>query len=81
MLTKRTNILFDEQLWEHLIELAREQKVSVGELVRTAVKEYYDLTQDTKQRIQNACHSIEAKRKHQKGTLDYKALVNYGRKI
>ena len=43
MLTKRTNILFDEQSWKKLTSLARGRGISVGELVRTAVqKEYSD---------------------------------------
>lgn len=63
MLTKRTNILFDEKLWEILTRLAQEKKTSVGDLVRKAV---------------------EAILRHRptpvKGKIDYKALINAGRK-
>ena len=81
MLTKRTNILFDEHLWTELTALAQKQRISVGELIRKAVKEYYDLHDRNTITIQNACAAIESARKQQKGTVDYKALINYGRKI
>ncbi|MBI2315044.1 hypothetical protein HYU93_03240 [Candidatus Daviesbacteria bacterium] len=41
MLIKRTQILFDKQLWNTLVDLAKEKKTSVGELVRTAVRKEY----------------------------------------
>ncbi len=42
MLTKRTQILFDTQLWNTLVTIAKVSNVSVGELVRTAVREKYE---------------------------------------
>ena len=42
MLTKRTQILFDEYLWKTLFDRAKKEKTSIGELVRTAVKEKYE---------------------------------------
>lgn len=41
MLTKRTNILFEEELWRMLKEKSRIEKASVGTLVRKAVREKY----------------------------------------
>lgn len=41
MLTKRTNILFDKDIWKELVALAQRQNTSVGELIRTAVKKHY----------------------------------------
>ena len=41
MLQKRTNILFDTELWEKLAALAKEKKMSIGELTRKAVKKQY----------------------------------------
>lgn len=41
MLTKRTNILFDEDVWKELVALAQRQGASVGELIRKAVKKHY----------------------------------------
>ena len=41
MLTKRAQILFEKSFWKYLKRLAKEQKVSVGKLVRDAVQEKY----------------------------------------
>lgn len=41
MLIKRTQILFDKELWNTLVDLAKEKKTSVGELVRSAVRKEY----------------------------------------
>ena len=79
MLTKRTNILFDKELWNLLTNVARREKSSVGEVVRNAVKKIYsedDLIENRKK----AFRAIRAVRKRQKGIVDYKALINYGRK-
>ncbi len=56
MLTKRTNILFEEQSWKKLTTLARSRGTSVGELVRQAVnKEYSDSIrqEQVKQAVEN----------------------------
>lgn len=42
MLIKRTHILFDKELWNTLVGLAKEKQTSVGELVRIAVREKYE---------------------------------------
>jgi len=41
MLTKRTNILFDEELWNILVAEALRRKTSVGDLVRFAARKIY----------------------------------------
>ena len=57
MLTKRTQILFDQQLWNDLIRLAKEKNASIGELVRNAVRKEY--SEDGKQeRIERAVKNI-----------------------
>lgn len=43
MLTKRAQILFDEKTYTSLEEIADEKGISVGELVRTAVKKTYPI--------------------------------------
>lgn len=80
MLTKRTNVLFDEELWQLLVAYAHKRQTSVGELVRTAVRKVY--VSDTRQeRIARACESILKHRPAPfKGRIDYKELINYGRK-
>lgn len=80
MLTKRTNILFDQALWNRLAQLAKDMNTSVGKLVRDAVEEKY--TEDKNlEKIRKACESIEKHRKVFKGKIDYKALINYGRRF
>ncbi len=80
MLAKRTNILFDQAMWDKLIKLSKEQEKSVGELVRKAIGEYYDLHNDILKQIQSSSGKIEKKRKHFKGRINYKSLIDYGRK-
>lgn len=41
MLNKRAHILFDQQLWNRLIQAAEEKQTSVGQLVRKALEEKY----------------------------------------
>lgn len=80
MLTKRAHILFEETLWKELIRLANEKKTSVGNLVREAVEDKYAMETNLKQRRR----AIEAIRRHRpapaKGKIDYKKLINAGRK-
>ena len=80
MLIKRTNILFNQELWDQLTRLAKNRNSSIGQLVRTAVEEYYALHDDASEQIRKACQTIETNRKQIKGKLDYKSLINYGRK-
>lgn len=80
MLTKRTNILFDEELWQKLVALSRSQKISIGEIVRDAIEEKLSRQAELEKRKA----AIEATLKHRpkpfKGKIDYKALINAGRK-
>lgn len=71
MLTKRTNILFDNDLWEKLTRLASSKKTSVGNLVRTAAEEKYR-QEDSSEQARQALQAIESTRPHFKGKLDYK---------
>lgn len=79
MLNKRTNILFEHELWEQMTNLAKRQNISVGELVRQAVSAHHQLNKDTNI-IKKLCSTIETERKKSKNKIDYKALINYGRK-
>ena len=79
MLQKRTNILFDQQLWTLLTQRSRSDGISVGELVRRAViKTYKDQSEKLQQK--EAVAAIRAHRVYHKN-IDYKSLINYGRKI
>lgn len=79
MLTKRANILFEEQLWQNLLKLAGKREISVGQLVREMAEEKLADEQLQECRRQ-AVEKIKRIRPHFKGKLDYKALINYGRK-
>ena len=80
MLTKRTNILFSEQTWSKLTRLAQKRGSSVGELVRDAVQDsYFDDKQND--RAAAAYHSIIRHRKRVPGKIDYKELINEGRRV
>lgn len=62
LLSKRTNILFDQQLWNQLMQIAKDKGTSVGELVRVAVRKEY--AEDKKQEsIEKAVENILAFRK------------------
>ena len=78
MLTKRTNILFDEVLWLKLAIVAKQEQTSVGDLVRKAViKIYIDGNRQTEKQM--AINKILAI-KPIKSKLNYRELFENGRK-
>ena len=80
MLTKRVNFLFEEETLQMLRERAAFEQVSIGELVRKAIKKTYENKDEARlKRINQACGEIERVRTLQKN-IDYKALINAGRK-
>ncbi|MBI2327618.1 hypothetical protein HYU92_04860 [Candidatus Curtissbacteria bacterium] len=79
MLNKRTNILFDEKMWQRLTNKAKERKTSVGKLVRQAVEKAYVADEELEKR-KKALEEILKIRKVSKKRIDYKFLINYGRK-
>ena len=84
MLTKRTNILFDEKTREILVSLAEKKKTSVGVLVRDAVKEkYLDEEEKIWKQRAKAFEDIEKIRtsiKHRFTLKEIKEMIAYGRK-
>lgn len=78
MLAKRTNILFDEELWFKLLTLSEIRKSSVGKLVRAAVKESYFSGSD-RSLLAKTIEETRRVRKTVKG-INYKELINEGRK-
>lgn len=81
MLTKRAQILFDEDLWKYLVELAKSKNLSVGELIRDAVEAKYAHVEEKK--LEKRRIAIESTLKHRitsKEKINYKELINYGRK-
>lgn len=79
MLNYRANILFDPQIWKHLEALAKSKNISVGQLVRDAVDKVYSEDEIQKMRAK-AFEEIMKIRPHFKGKINYKELINYGRK-
>lgn len=80
MLNKRTNILFDEYLWNVLTSFSTSHKKSVGELVRSAVKKVYI---DEKKDDREQAFSTIIKLKKGLGSISatkIKELIEYGRK-
>jgi len=79
MLTKRANILFDQELWSKLSIVAKQEQTSVGDLVRKAViKIYIDGNRETEKQM--AIDKILVL-KPQKVKLNYRALIENGRKF
>jgi len=79
MLTKRANILFEQKQWEELVKLAKAKNTSVGQIVREAVHEKH-LNESTKSTRAKAIEWTLKNRVISKGKIDYKELINHGRK-
>ncbi|MBI4009176.1 hypothetical protein HY357_03005 [Candidatus Roizmanbacteria bacterium] len=82
MLTKRTNILFDEQTFKYLVTLANKGKTSVGELVRNAVIKVYFKPQTNQKRMKAFQNILRLKKGLGHTTAkEIKESINYGRKL
>lgn len=80
MLQKRTNILFEKEVFQKLERIASKEGISIGELVRRAVKKTY-LEEDVKNKRQAIFEEIlKIRPQAVKGKINYKELINYGRK-
>lgn len=77
MLNKRVNILFDQEEWQKLCDLAHWREENASQLIRVAIKKTYFPDNDQKA-IKLAVASIKSKRTLSK-KINYKALINYGR--
>ena len=83
MLTHRTNVLFEHQDYLQLARLSKEKGVTVGELVRKAVKVQYNLDRDNMAYRKQLAKKIREGWKFLKNPeipMNYKELVNEGRK-
>lgn len=81
MLNKRVHILFDEKEHQLISMLALRENISVGELVRTAVrKQFLDNRLEAKNRRQAVDTLLAWQKKI--GTfpgINYRELIEYGR--
>ncbi len=80
MLNKRTNILFDQNIFDCLAGLADKENTSLGDLVRKAVIKVYFPTANNK-RQKAIDKTIKLRKKIKNISLsEIKELINYGRK-
>ena len=86
MLNKRTNLLLKKRDFHLLTLLAEKENLSVGELVRRAIKNEYEgklkAVKRTINRRKIVIEEILSLRKKQKlaGKINYKLLIEEGRK-
>lgn len=80
MLTKRTNILFDEDIWSKLVKIARARNISTSMVIREAVEDKLSEEEILAKR-REAVESTLHHRLKSKDKIDYKELINYGRKF
>jgi len=85
MLSKRTNILFEDSQWEQLVSHAKKEQISVGSLIRKAVfTVYFKGENDVLKERREAIDRIRKIRKQIKKPVTTKEiieLINYGRKF
>lgn len=80
MLEKRTNILFDNNLWVKLKSLSKDTNRSMGDLVRSAVEKEYFRIEQLKERDRAIADILKGNINRKAIKIDYKELVNAGRK-
>jgi len=80
MLTKRTNVLFTEEDYLMLSELAKGSKKTIGEIVRHAVKKTYKNKNKSNKEIIKMIKKGWTFLKNPEIPVDYKEWVEYGRK-
>lgn len=79
MLVKRANILFEEENWKMLADLALQKRNSVSGFIRKAMMEVY-FSEGEKMNKRKAFEEIISLRKKTKGKINYKSLIENGRK-
>ena len=64
MLNRRVHTLFDKDLWNKLIKMAKSQNISAGEFIRRAVREYLDKQTElqSKERPTPWYHGLKSKK-------------------
>ena len=62
MLSKRTNILFDQKMWQKLSQIAQKHNTSVGNLTREAIAKTY-FPQDSQSEQEKRKEAVKTIRK------------------
>ena len=83
LLDKRTNVLLEQEVYKYLAILAEKESVSVGELIRKAIKDVY-LTEKDRINLEKQ-EAINMILELQKGIkivkkIDYKELIENDRR-
>jgi len=80
MLTKRTNILFEENVFHSLASIAAKKGTSIGDLVRLAVNKVY-LHENHTNRADTYNKILSLRKTAKKiSSSDIKKFIDYGRK-
>lgn len=83
LLDKRTNVLLEQDVYKYLVVLAEKESVSVGELIRKAIKDVY-LTEKDRINLEKQ-EAVSIILELQKGIkiakkIDYKELIENDRR-
>jgi hypothetical protein len=81
MLTKRAHILFDQNTWKQLETSAKKEKASIGKVIRAVIHRHYALEEEQKRTAKAIDEILRIRPKPFKGKIDYKALINEGRRF
>lgn len=76
MLNKRTQILFDQSLWQTLANLSITKKTSVGKLVRDAVEEKYAKDQNLSSRSKAIDRILALKKQYKTKSVNKENVVD-----
>lgn len=80
MLNRRVQVLFDKDLWINLTKLADSEGISIGEFLRKAAREKIERKKELEHRKGVIDEIRRIRPAPFKGKIDYKALINYGRR-
>lgn len=80
MLIKRTNLLLGEADYQLLKSLAKKEEVSVAELIRRAIEKVYKKRFELEQRKEVVAEIQKLWKKVKTEGMDYKSLIENGRK-
>lgn len=75
MLTKRAHILFDQQLWNQLVQAAEEKQISVGKLIRIAMQEKYQKEDFLSQRAKAINRILALKKQYKSKSVNKESTV------
>ena len=75
MLDKRAQILFDQSLWQTLVDISNIKEVSIGRLVREAVEEKYTKDHNMSSRVEAINRIIALKKQYGTKSVNKEGVV------